>query len=767
MTAHLEQPEPMDSAGNQNSDSLRTESFDKDIAPVFSAQLDQSRDSSGLDTLLTNTSIDTSSSTNSVTGNSLDFSPGNTSGRLEAATGQLNIPPLRSNQLSIQIAEGKPSALPWNAGFENQSDTQKDGYRSHIEIPKGLYANMGYKIDFDFNPQRRPQSTNSPVQDRTRVDSQPERVVEKPTSSGQPTWDEVVRDRTRPTDRPVERVIGQDTSSDPLVFSGNDALSLMSKRALGHELWQRSKYKQYLDGGKLADAASVSLVLNSVGYDYADSSNTGNLVKKLVANGWEMVGVSQAKPGDVIFGGKVGTRWQTDSRNAGIGIVGENGSVFHNNDGKWSQNNRDAVFNREQYGDQVWVLRPPLDPPSRGNRNSSDDFRSQFDRDIRNNGTQDNGNRSDRPTDYRPSREGYQYDSTDNPESDYWKNYWKQYWHDYWRDYYGSQNRRENPRDGSGYPQRRDGADGRTEPTSIEKSRRIWDTSERFLGQRVWENSQYRSHCDNGRRGSTPSVTEVLKASGFDYANAGHVSALARQLLSRGWTPVALNDLRPGDVLYGGRNDRWQEGGGNAHTAIVGEAGVIYHNDRNTGVWTKAHVGDAFPQHEFGRRIWALRPPEKTIEIPIRPERNYNGSDGNLAEIARASVGRQLWRFIRGTPARLGCAASVSAVLSAGGYDYARHAGVGGLESQLTRNGWQKMHVSQAQPGDVVIGARTRYYRNGGGGSHIGVVGENGRVYHNSSGRAKWIETSLSGYYNSGRFRAGVWILRPPGQRHA
>ncbi|MCA9817395.1 MAG: hypothetical protein KC652_19945, partial [Cyanobacteria bacterium HKST-UBA01] len=81
-------------------------------------------------------------------------------------------------------------------------------------------------------------------------------------------------------DRPDAR--NYRSEDNPLVFSGNDAISLIARKANGHPIWQQSRYSEYLDNGKLADAASVSLVLQSVGYDYADSANNNNLVKKLV-----------------------------------------------------------------------------------------------------------------------------------------------------------------------------------------------------------------------------------------------------------------------------------------------------------------------------------------------------------------------------------------------------------------------------------------------------------------------------------------------------
>lgn len=652
-----------------------------------------------------------------------------------------------------------------------QADT---GKAFSIVIPDGLYKSPAVERERAENRSIQwKRNGDSPLRTSPERDKPAERELERPSSRNSETVSE----------------------DNPLVMSGNDAISLIARKAEGHEIWKQSRYREYLDGGKQADAASVSLVLKSVGYDYADSANTNNLVKKLVANGWQLVGVSQAREGDVIFGGKLGTRWNQDSRNAHIGIVGPDGSVYHNDSssGKWTGVSRSDAFNSAQYGDQVFVLRPPLDPPrssdaSRDSGLAPRNFEDQFRRDMPGSGNRDGQYQYE----YRPNRDDWQrYESDrdnrdggrENGTSDYWKQYWSDYWRDYWREYYerGNSNRYQpsdrQTRPGDG---RYEGQDG----NSLEKSRRIYDSARSAVGKRMWQGSDYAPDTRNGKYGSTSSVSEVLQDAGFSYANGGRVSTLARQLLARGWQPVALDQLRPGDVLYGGKNANWEAGGGNANVAIVGENGKVFHNNVDTGVWTESGVRDAFPPGEFGQRIWALRPPDREVYIPPQRDeyayRDYPGQDPNgyerrrrgdysptgdssLAEIARNSVGRQLWRFIRGTPANLGCAASVSAVLSAGGYNYARSAGVGALESQLLNNGWQKMRVSEARPGDVVIGARTPYYARGGGGSHIGVVGENGKVYHNSSGQAKWIETSLNGYYNTSRFRAGVWILRPPG----
>lgn len=150
-------------------------------------------------------------------------------------------------------------------------------------------------------------------------------------------------------------------------------------------------------------------------------------------------------------------------------------------------------------------------------------------------------------------------------------------------------------------------------------------------------------------------------------------------------------------------------------------------------------------------------PPEQ----PERPNRApESGRFNDILRAAKDSVGQQLFKFIPGTPGRLGCAASVSAALSKAGFNYAKHAGVGGLSEILQRNGWTKHEgIQNAQPGDVVVVARNARWAQGGGSAHIGIVGENGKVYHNSSGRQQWVEDNLQKVFGGGMMR---FILRPP-----
>lgn len=133
--------------------------------------------------------------------------------------------------------------------------------------------------------------------------------------------------------------------------------------------------------------------------------------------------------------------------------------------------------------------------------------------------------------------------------------------------------------------------------------------------------------------------------------------------------------------------------------------------------------------------------------------------------MARASVGRVLWgdfaSVVRG--GRLGCAASVSEILQESGIKGIRSAGVSDLVSQARKHGYERLPISQARPGDIVYG--TEPGGGGGGGtSHVGIVGEHGKVYHNKSSTGRWTEDRLSRVFSSRRFGSNLWVLRAPGR---
>lgn len=139
----------------------------------------------------------------------------------------------------------------------------------------------------------------------------------------------------------------------------------------------------------------------------------------------------------------------------------------------------------------------------------------------------------------------------------------------------------------------------------------------------------------------------------------------------------------------------------------------------------------------------------------------------SIVQNAFDAVGERLWSLTQFKHAvrngRLGCAASVSKCLQRTGFDYADHAGVGGLVDQLMQHGWTKHPISEARPGDVIYGYRGNGWRSGGGNAHIGIMGENGTAYGNSSNSGQWTKASVDGVIGARRFGQNRYCLRPPG----
>ena len=177
----------------------------------------------------------------------------------------------------------------------------------------------------------------------------------------------------------------------------------------------------------------------------------------------------------------------------------------------------------------------------------------------------------------------------------------------------------------------------------------------------------------------------------------------------------------------------------------------------------KQRIGlEKAPDRPDGRGITPS--PDGGRDRRVEPDgRPGDTSPGSIFKAALDSIGKAMWGIsdfrnsVRG--GRLGCAAAVSEVLQLAGIDYANAAGVGNLVGQLMNNGWTRAPLSQAEPGDVVVKVRSRNWRQGGGGSHIGVVGEGGKVYHNSSSRKVWVEDNLRTRFGGGLDR---WVLKPP-----
>ena len=144
---------------------------------------------------------------------------------------------------------------------------------------------------------------------------------------------------------------------------------------------------------------------------------------------------------------------------------------------------------------------------------------------------------------------------------------------------------------------------------------------------------------------------------------------------------------------------------------------------------------------------------DRTFSTQMAQLEPKEGDGTAIVAAAAQGVGQQLWaktdwaRYCEG--GNKGCAASVSLVLQHAGFEYAQSAGVSELAGQLQRNGWERVPMSQAQPGDVLYNSH-----------HIGIKAEGGNmVYDNSSSSTRFEHRPMS---SSGLSDGPVYALRPP-----
>ncbi len=122
-------------------------------------------------------------------------------------------------------------------------------------------------------------------------------------------------------------------------------------------------------------------------------------------------------------------------------------------------------------------------------------------------------------------------------------------------------------------------------------------------------------------------------------------------------------------------------------------------------------------------------------------------------------IGEALWRDGRFKASRLdfgrlACADAVTGIMLRAGIPGVFSSGVPGIERDVLRLGGRI--VSEPRPGDIVVG-----YREAGQSHHVGVVGENGSVIHNSSARRQVVQGDLRGVFNRGHFQE-IKFLRLP-----
>ncbi|MBN9396138.1 MAG: hypothetical protein J0H83_12900 [Candidatus Melainabacteria bacterium] len=141
----------------------------------------------------------------------------------------------------------------------------------------------------------------------------------------------------------------------------NGSILSAAQDAQGHRMWTR--FAGSVQGGRLGCAASVSEVLLNAGVKVNPVAGAHALQAQLRERGWQVLPLDQAKPGDVIYGGKANAA--NGGGNAHIGIIASNRNgdikVYANSSssGTWKYNSLEAAFNRNRFGNNRFVLRPP------------------------------------------------------------------------------------------------------------------------------------------------------------------------------------------------------------------------------------------------------------------------------------------------------------------------------------------------------------------------------------------------------------------------
>lgn len=527
----------------------------------------------------------------STTDSSMQLSPiwqsvwkGNNSEQDQLDQGRMKNPyqNLFAQQLEAQFSPHKSldQNLRISAPGMARDGQTRDGQLVRAEMEAGARPDLsGQRPDLSST---RPEARGLRPDAAQRPDAQrPDALAQRPGAPREPQVDQTPegdRNRTAPRTEHGNRLVAR------------------SEGMMDQQVWRGTKHERSVNQGRLGGAASVSRILQGEGYNYADSSNVGKLTDQLSHNGWQLVGRSQMQPGDVIFGGRPGTNWKAGGGNARVGIVGANGMIHHNNPetGKWTKSTPEEAFQKGQFGDQVWALRPPEGGPGAERQQSGPE------------GQRMRGRR-EQSRDFQPSEEGRRPRQEEGEQGE------RQH-----RRHRG----RERSEQGDRADRRRGRESDRTNPdsedrqsnndrTRRENSGPMGDQNARNLrsakghvGDQMWRNGY---GLGNGRLGCAASVSEVLKDAGVRGVHSAGVAQAAEQLTRQGWTQHSgLDKAEPGDVVVVARRSGWRNGGGGAHIGIVGENGKVYHNRSSTGRWTEDNLGRVFGG---GMSRFILKPP--------------------------------------------------------------------------------------------------------------------------------------------------------------
>lgn len=231
--------------------------------------------------------------------------------------------------------------------------------------------------------------------------------------------------------------MGDASAANPQMSPAQTNIFKIAEASLGLKPWEASEFRDYLEDGKVGNGAAIAEMLKQVGYD-VKGANPKNIMARLLAKGWTIHGVADAKPGDVVVGGKLNTNWRKGGLNSDIAVVGQDGTVYHHDSDstKLAKGKLSEVFSENEYGQQLWVLRPPTEPPAKLDT-SRGDSRPEPGRD----GT--GINREDLPTGTELNAEikingdsaadrtlsaNDGKDTSGGKENTYWQDYWREFY---------------------------------------------------------------------------------------------------------------------------------------------------------------------------------------------------------------------------------------------------------------------------------------------------------------------------------------------------
>jgi hypothetical protein len=141
---------------------------------------------------------------------------------------------------------------------------------------------------------------------------------------------------------------------------------------------------------------------------------------------------------------------------------------------------------------------------------------------------------------------------------------------------------------------------------------------------------------EDGRLGCADAVTKILNKLGFPIRPTPSTDKLDQELGGAGWHKIDVTTsgavVPPGAVIVSPTR-----GAQHGHTGIVGENGLIYSNDSNTGLWKRNYTIATWlnKYKQLGLESHAFVPPADAAPAPVAPavQAPPSGSDAPIGSI--------------------------------------------------------------------------------------------------------------------------------------